>query len=339
MGTYAGIDLHSTNNYIGVIDDKDKRLYSKRHGNQLEHVLKALKPFKKTLKGIVVESTYNWYWLVDGLEENGYKVHLANPAAIQTYSGLKHTNDKWDAFWLAHLLRLELLQEGYIYPKEQRAVRDLLRRRLMFVRQRTAQILSLQSMITRNRGDNYPGSSIKKFREEFIDQLFHLDGTLAFIAKKNLSTIQYLGKIVTEIEIEVKSKLQLKKEFKLLLTTTGIGNILGLTIMLEVGNINRFPKAGNYSSYCRCVESKRISNGKKKGENNKKNGNKYLAWAYVEAANYAVRNCKKAEKFFQRKMAKKNRVLATKALANKLTKATYYIMRDQVPYDVDKLFR
>lgn len=304
MGTYAGIDLHSSNNYIGVIDGKDKRLYSKRHDNHLEHVLKALKPFKKTMKGIVVESTYNWYWLVDGLQENGYRVHLANPAAIQSYNGLKHTDDKWDSFWLAHMLRLGLLPEGYIYPKEQRSVRDLLRRRSMFVRQRTAQILSLQSMVTRNRGINYPGSSIQRFREEFIDKLFHFDATLAFTAKKNLSTINHLSKIILEIEAEVKPKIQLKKEFEMLLTTTGIGLILGLTIMLEVGNINRFLKAGNYSSYCRCVESKRTSNGKKKGENNKKNGNKYLAWAYVEAANHAVRNCKKLRNSFNKKWRK-----------------------------------
>jgi hypothetical protein len=108
--------------------------------------------------------------------------------------------------------------------------------------------------------------------------------------------------------------------------------------MLEVGDINRFFKVGHYSSYCRCVESKKISNGKKKGENNKKNGNRYLAWAYVEAANHAIRACSKAQRFFQRKMSKSNRVLATKALANKLTKATYYIMRDQVAFDAQKLF-
>jgi len=125
----------------------------------------------------------------------------------------------------------------------------------------------------------------------------------------------------------------------MLLTTPGIGQILGLTIMLEVGDISRFKKAGNYSSYCRCVESKRISNGKKKGENNKKNGNRYLAWAYVEAAYHARRNNVQAQRFFQRKMSKSNQTLATKALANKLTKATYFIMRDQVPYDGSKLFR
>jgi len=86
----------------------------------------------------VVESTYNWYWLVDGLQEEGYKVHLANPSAIKQYEGLKHTDDKWDSFWLAHMKRLNILPEGYIYPKEELPVRDILRRRLLFVQQRTA---------------------------------------------------------------------------------------------------------------------------------------------------------------------------------------------------------
>lgn len=338
MQTYAGIDLHSSNNFIGVIDVNDKRLYSKRHDNNLKQIIKALQPFKKRLQGVAVESTYNWYWLVDGLQEHGFKVHLANPAAIKTYSGLKHTDDKWDSFWLAHLLRLGILSEGYIYPKKHRAVRDLLRRRLMFVRQRTSQILSLQSMITRNRGLNFTGADIKRFQDEFIDVLF-ADAHLIFTAKRNLATIKFLDRIVSEIEAEVISQVKLKKEFHMLLTTPGIGNILGLTIMLEVGDINRFIKVGHFSSYCRCVESKRISNGKKKGENNKKNGNRYLAWAYVEAANYAMRNCPEAQRFFQRKMSKSNRVLATKALANKLTKATYFMMRDQVPFDSGKLFR
>jgi len=337
MQTYAGIDLHSSNNFIGVIDAKDKRLYSKRHDNNLKQVVKALGPFKKNLQGIAIESTYNWYWLVDGLQEHGFNVHLANPAAIQAYSGLKYTDDKWDSFWLAHMLRLGILPQGYIYPKQHRAVRDLLRRRLMFVRQRTSQILSLQSMITRNRGLNYTGAEIKRFRDEFIDVLF-TDPHLNFTAKKNIETIRFLDRIVGQIETEVNSQIKLKKEFHMLRTTPGIGNILGMTIMLEVGEITRFAKVGHYSSYCRCVESKKISNGKKKGENNKKNGNRYLAWAYVEAANHAIRTCPEAQRFFQRKMSKSNRVLATKALANKLTKATYYIMRDQLVFDAAKLF-
>ena len=338
METYAGIDLHSSNNFIGVIDAKDQKLYSKRHDNQLTQVLGALDPFKSTLKGVVVESTYNWYWLIDGLQEHGFKVHLANPSAIKTYEGLKHTDDQWDSFWLAHLLRLGILPEGYIYPREQRPIRDLLRRRLMFVRQRTAQILSLQSMIARIRGLDFSGESIKRFRIDFVERLFESHHH-RFTAERNRSTIQFLGGIIREIETEVRSQVELRKDFQLLLTTPGIGLVLGLTIMLEVGDINRFPKVGDYSSYCRCVESKRITNNKKKGQGNKKNGNRYLAWAYVEAANHAARVSQEAHKFFQRKLAKSNRTLATKALANKLSKATYYIMRDQVPYDAEKLFR
>ena len=121
-------------------------------------------------------------------------------------------------------------------------------------------------------------------------------------------------------------------------SSNGIGKILPLTIMLEVGDIGRFLKVGNYCSYCRCVKSQRLSNGKKKGENNRKNGNRYLAWAYVEAAHFAVRYCKGAQRFYQRKKAKTNGALATKALANKLARASYYIIRDQVTFDENKLF-
>ena len=338
MKTYAGIDLHSSNNFIGVIDAKDKRLYSKRHHNLMPDILKALGKFKATLQGVVVESTYNWYWLVDGLMDHGFRVHLANPSAIKTYEGLKHTDDKWDSFWLAHLLRLGILPQGYIYPKEQRPIRDLLRRRQLYVRQRTSHILSLQSMITRNRGLNFDGSQVKRLRDDFLKKMFDCPH-LVFTAQKQLATIRFLGQQINEIEAVVRAQVQLKPQFEKLLSIPGIGDILGLTIMTEAGDINRFAKAGHYSSYCRCVSSKRISNGKKKGENNKKNGNRYLSWAYVEAANFCIRNCPEAKRFYQRKLAKTKKVVAIKALCNKLAKASYYILKDQVPFDAKKLFR
>jgi len=337
METYAGIDLHSSNNFIGVINSQDKRLYGKRHSNCLADVLRALDPFKESLRGVVVESTFNWYWLVDGLQDNGYQVHLANPSAIKQYEGMKHTDDQWDSFWLAHMYRLNLLAEGYIYPKEHRAIRDLLRRRLLFVQQRTAQILSLQSMMSRNLGFKMSNNEIKKLSAQDIEKLFDCPD-LIFMATNSWATIEFLKHIIKGIEKRVKGKVKLRKEFAKLQTIPGIGPILALTIMLEVGEIGRFAKVGDYSSYCRCVESKRLSNGKKKGENNKKNGNKYLAWAYVEAANFAKRYCPKAQRFYQSKKAKTKNVVAIKALSNKISRASYYIMRDQVDFDEDKLF-
>lgn len=337
MKTYAGIDLHSSNSYIGIIDEQDRRHFSKRLPNSLTQILVALEPFKKDLEAVVVESTYNWYWLVDGLQAEGYKVHLANPSAIKQYEGLKHTDDKWDSFWLAHMKRLNILPEGYIYPKEERPIRDLLRRRLLFVRHRTAQILSLQSAITRNLSLKMSGNAIKKLKEEDAEDLFD-SPFLVLTAKSNIAVIHFLTKTIRAIEKALASHTKLRKEFRLLKTIPGIGNILGLTIMLEVGDISRFPKVGNYSSYCRCVKSARFSDGKKKGENNRKNGNRYLSWAYVEAANFAIRFSPEAQKFYQRKMAKTNKIVAIKALGNKLARASYYIMRDQVAFDPDKLF-
>ena len=274
---------------------------------------------------------------MDGLREEGYKVHLANPSAIKQYEGLKHTDDKWDSFWLGHMKRLNILPEGYIYPKEERPVRDLLRRRLLFVRQRTSQILSLQSAITRNLSLKMSGRAIKKLKEEDVEDLFD-SPSLLLSAKSNIEVIQFLTKRIKAIENAVKSQTKLRKEFRLLKTIPGVGDILSLTIMLEVGDINRFSKVGNYSSYCRCVKSARFSDGKKKGENNRKNGNRYLSWAYVEAANFAIRFSQEAQKFYQRKMAKTNKIVAIKALSNKLARASYYIMRDQVAYDESKLF-
>ena len=108
--------------------------------------------------------------------------------------------------------------------------------------------------------------------------------------------------------------------------------------MLETGEIDRFPSAGHYASYCRAVNSVRTSNGKKKGEGNRKNGNRYLGWAYVEAANYIIHRCDPAKRFFQRKLSQRNRAVAVKATANKLARACFYIMRDQIEFDARLLF-
>jgi len=337
MKAYAGIDLHSSNNFTAVIGDQDQRLFGRRLPNTMDAVVSALHPFREHLEGVVVESTYNWYWLVDGLQAHGYKLHLANPSAIKQYEGLKHTDDKWDSFWLAHMLRLNILPEGYIYPKEERPVRDLLRRRLLFVKHRTAHILSLQSMISRNRGAGMSVRAIKRLDEGDAEIVFD-QPHLILAAKSNIAVIHFLKEKIKTIEKAVKTHIKLRDEFKSLLTISGIGDILALTIMLEVGDINRFPKVGDYSSYCRCVKSERLSNGKKKDENNRKNGNRYLSWAYVEAANFAIRFCPYSQAFYQRKMAKTKRIVAIKALSNKLARASYYIIRDQVPYDPEKLF-
>ena len=125
MPLYGGIDLHANNSVVVILNEQDQVIYQRRFANHLPTILEPLAPHQADLMVVVVESTSNWYWLVDGLMEAGYRVHLANPAAMQQYNGLKYTDDHSDARWLAQVLRLGVLPEGYIYPKAERAVRDL----------------------------------------------------------------------------------------------------------------------------------------------------------------------------------------------------------------------
>ena len=337
MNLYGGIDLHSTNSVIVVIDEQDQVIDQKRLPNQLDGILARLSPFQSQLSGLVVESTYNWYWLVDGLMEGGYRVHLANTAAIQQYEGLKYSDDASDARWLAHLLRLGILPEGYIYPKEERGVRDLLRKRMQLVQQRTSNLLSIQSQSARHLGRAWSSNRIRQLSCDDVDDLIR-DGHVALGMTSNLVVIDCLNAQIRKLEKVVKAQAKLKPSFELLLSVSGIGTILGLTIMLETGDIGRFASVGDFASYCRCVGSEKLSNGKRKGKGNTKNGNKYLAWAFVEAANFAVRFNPQIKKYYQRKAAKTNKIVATKTVAHKLARACYYMLRDQVGFDVKLAF-
>jgi len=338
MALYAGMDLHSRNTYLGVLDHKFKRVFNKRLNNDLSLILATLEPFREELQGIVVESTFNWYWLVDGLMDAGYReLHLANPCAVKQYEGLKYSDDRHDAFWLAHLLVLGILPEGYIYPKKDRPVRDLLRKRSLLVRQRTSLILSLQSMIERHKAERLSSNEIKKLKISELENIFK-EEHLVLSAGTNVSTISFLNHQINQIQKAVKKKVKLSKSFEYLRTVPGIGEILALTIMLEVGDISRFPKVGNFASYARCVPIARLSAGKSKGKGNRKNGNRYLCWAFVEASNFSRRFNEKFRKYYQRKSAKTNNIIATKAICNKLARICYYIMRDQVPFDDEAIF-
>lgn len=332
MELYSGLDLHSRNTYIGILDTDFKRVFKKRVSNNLNLILETLEPFRDQLKGLVVESTFNWYWLVDGLMDAGYDaVHLANPSAIKQYEGLKHSDDQHDAFFLAQLLILGILPQGYIYPKDDRPVRDLARKRMLLVKHKTAHILSLQSLIARCCGQRISTNAIRKLTAADIRQLLKKE-YLLLSAQASLDIIAFLIQQIKILEKAIKKKVKLDKAFEQLMTVPGIGFILAMTIMLEVGDIGRFAKVGNFASYCRCVSSQRLSDGKSKGRGNRKNGNRYLSWAFVEASQLGRRYSQRFGRYYDRKAAQTNTIVATKALSNKLARICYYIMRDQVPF-------
>lgn len=257
-------------------------------------------------------------------------------AANIQYSGIKCTGDESDALWLANLLRLNILSTGHIYPKEKRGIRELVRKRLILVRQQTACLLSVQGMITRYENVRITASKIKSSDDKILD--FIKDENVKFAAKSQLKILDCIMEQIDLLEKQIQKIIKPDSFFALLKTIPGIGPILAMTILLETGDIKRFESVGNYSSYCRCVESKRVSNEKKKGVNNRKNGNAYLCWAFIEASNHAINSYPEIKKYYQRKLSKTMRVVALKTIANKLSKACYFMLRDNTEFDMKKLF-
>ncbi|MDP3244320.1 MAG: IS110 family transposase [bacterium] len=338
MRLYPAIDLHSNNSVLVILDERDRVIYERRLPNELPAILNELKPHRKKVQGIAVESTYNWYWLVDGLMDAGYSVKLVNTAAVKKYDGMKYSGDEHDARHLAHLLRLGILPTGYIYPKKERAVRDLLRKRAQLVRCRTAQILSIQNLVTRNSGHGIAANDIRDLDEGALKELCGGNQMRALAVQSNLTLLRCLDEQIHGLELVVLKQAKLKPQFEKLLSVDGIGNILGMTIMYEAGDMERFAKVGQFASYARCVSSSRWSNGKKKGEGNRKNGNKYLSWAFMEAANFAIRYNERIRTFYQRKQSKTHRIVALKTVAHKLARACYHVLTDQVEFDLARAF-
>jgi transposase len=334
---YSGIDLHSNNSVVSVTDEQDRVVAEKRLPNELLKIVGFLAPWQEELAGVVVESTFNWYWLVDGLQAAGFNVHLANTVAIKKYEGLKHSGDETDARYLAHLLRLGILPTGTILPLQQRAVRDLARKRMQLVRSRTTHILAVENITARQLGARISSNQVKRLTVETLGQM-PLPEDVALAIKANVAVIETLCAQIKLLEKRLQEKVAARAEYGLLTSVPGIGQVLATTILLETGPIERFASAGNFASYARCVNSAHTSNNKKKGKGNTKNGNKYLSWAFVEAANFALRYCAEAKRFYERKKAKTNNVVAIKALAHKLARACFHILKERKPFDVTRCF-
>lgn len=333
----AGIDLHSNNVMIGVMNLEGKRIAHRKLDCDLKDVTEFLEPMKAQLQSMAVESTFNWYWLLDGLRERGYTIDLANPARIEQYNGLKHVGDKDDAFHLADLQRLNILPKSHVYNPQLRPVRDLFRRRTNLVHQRTALILSFKSLYARTTGQPLAAYEAKTMDPKEAPKLYKHPAN-QLIAQIQAEHIQALDKSIRRIEKAVLACAQEIPLYTKLTTIPGIGRILGMTITMEVGDIKRFKTDGDFASYCRMVDANRLSNGKIKADNNQKCGNKYLAWVFVEAANFARRYDEHCRRWYDRKASKTSKVIATKALGCKLSKAAWHVMANGSDYDAARMF-
>ena len=212
-----------------------------------------------------------------------------------------------------------------------------MRRRMQLVQTRSTQLNSMQTQYMRSTAQRPSTNALKRMLPEEVDAQLRQPNVASGI-RANLAVVHTLSGEIECLEREVLGQVRLAAQFEPLLSIPGVGRILALAIMLETGEIERFASVGNFASYARCVQAKRLSNDKKKGEGNSKCGNKYLAWAFVEAAHFSVRYNAHIKRFYQRKAAKTNQIVATKAVAHKLARAAYHVMRERVPFDERRAF-
>ena len=260
---YGGADLHGSNVFLSLCDKDGKQVFKRRVKANLDAVNTALGPYWSQIEALGVESTFNWYWFVDGLREQGHPVKLGNPAKMQQYDGLKVTDDQSDARWLAEQCRLGVFPECYIYPKQTRSVRDALRRRQLFTRRRTQVILSLESLLARYGQASLTSRQIQHWHSDGIEAT-QLDPFVQLQLRTLLKAVKESDALATDIEKAVLKFVKPTWQYQRIQQIPGIGIILGMTIVLESGDFSRFPSAGDYASYCRTVRSIRTSNGKKK---------------------------------------------------------------------------
>lgn len=295
MTFYSGIDLHTKKSQFCIIDEDGRKVKEVNLDNDLSLILEFLEPFGKDVH-IAIESTINWYWIVDELMEAGYDVKLAHTLGLYMITGAKVKTDRRDAFKLAKLLRMGEIPEAYIYPREKRPLRDLLRRRAGLVQQRAECYSSLRVQFMKYNLNTMSGNDVKQLLPADI-YIMPIPQELKDYCVMILERIDLLSSQIEEIDTRLKDVTVQDPKFKLLLTLPGVMYVLGLTIYYEIGDIGRFGDARQFASYCRLVPGiSQSSNTVKRGKG-KKQGNHYLKFAFTQAANIAVRYYPKLRKF------------------------------------------
>ena len=340
MEFYCGIDLHSKCSQVGIIDQDLKVLTNQKIPNDLEAILSVLSTVPGKPK-VAVESTFNWYWLVDGLEDAGYDVKLGHTLALSMITKAKVKTDRRDAIVLARLLRMGELPEGYIHPRKSRYLRDLIRRRTSVVSLRAREYTGLRLLLYQEGLSDHSRNSIQRLSESELDALFSNE-EVRLIASQELERIALYGEQISEIETRILQRSKDDVSYRRLREIPGLGEALAAVIFYESGEMTRFPGVRNYCSYSRVVPGAADSGGKTSRGRGSKQGNPHLKSAFSQAAVHAVRYYPTIRRYFDRQMNRRRgrsrKLVCYGIIAHKIAMATYFVLRDQVAYEERLLF-
>lgn len=335
----CGIDLHSKQMYVCIMDREGNILIHRNvKGNDFDYFLKIAAPYLHDLT-VVCECTFNWYWMADACFAAGIEFVLAHALYLRHISGGKNKNDRIDSEKLAHLLRANLIPPSYVYPAERRPVRALLRQRMSYVWRRSEVIaqLSMKQMAQGLTPAAKSGKNREVWKERILEQVEH--PLHRFAATCDMELVRVYDRQIDLLDQEVTrhAKKHLARDYNLLLTVTGIGKVLSLTILFEMDTVERFPTVKDFISYCRLVKGSVASAGRIKGLTGGKMGNAYLRWAFGEAAIIAKRNHPLLTPYAARLVSKHGKFKGNSILAAKLARAVYHMLQTGTVFDAERV--
>src|SRR5436190_5844379 len=336
----CGIDLHARQMYVCLMDQKGKKLvHTNIKNNDFAYFLKLIQPYRHDLT-VCCECMFGWYWLSDACQRAGLTFVLAHALYLKTIHGGKNKNDRIDSEKLAHLLRTNFIPPAYVYPAALRPLRALWRQRLCYVWRRSELLARIQSHelahnrspIKQTRPNRDPWEKLLLTREQ---------NPLRQLALQNdLTMIRCYDQQITALEERLqKLTRNAGPEYTLLQSVPGIGENLGMTILYEIGDIERFASVKDFLSYCRLVKGTVASAGKIKGLRGAKLGNPYLRWAFGEAAIIAKRDHAQIGPLSQSLEARMNgnKFKANTVVAIKLARSVYFMLKNKTVFDPERL--
>lgn len=340
MSFYCGIDLHSRKSQVAVVDESVKTLVNCKVANDLARVLEVLEPFDPFPR-VVVESTFNWYWLVDGLQEHGYDVTLAHSLGLSLICRAKVKTDRRDAVALARLLRIGEIPEGYIYPRETRSLRDLIRRRTSVVALRAREYAGIRRLLYQHGLHDHSRNSVVRMNIDELEHTFE-DPRVRLVANQEIERARFFTEQIDALEQNIEEAATLFPAFQRLRGVPGLGRTLAPVVFFETGSVGRFANARRYSSYCRVVPGAANSGGKTGRGRGSKQGNPHLKSAFSQAAVHAVRYYPNIRRYFDKQLSRHQgrarKLICLNIIAHKLALATYHILKNETEYDERLLF-
>jgi transposase len=319
---HAGVDLHKNRTAVAVLDDNGNVV----NRCEIEHndMAEMIEYFRAIGRdGIAtVEATRNWYWMIELLEECGLTVKLAHPQRVRLIAEARVKTDRIDAWTLAHLERTGFLPEAYIPPREVRDRRELLRYRLALVGIGTSLKNRVHALLDKLGIRHHFADLFGKGGREFLAAL-ELRDVYRKTLDGYLACLNFIEAQVKQATADIRATLRADPRAEALMTIPGVGQLTAYLLLSEIGDIDRFLSAKKLCAYSGLVPRTYQSGEHSYSGAITRQGNRYIRYAMVEAAQLATRKDPALGHFYDRLKRAKGTAKARVAVARKLLVAVF----------------